>query len=132
MTNVADAAEALLGTPFHWGGRVPGVGLDCAGVVIAATGDSIEDWLGYGDKTDVTAILERFIPQLREIDFSDARPGDILVFWLRRADQPVHMGILAEGDTLIHAHAAVKQCVREPLNRWRQRVFGVYRIGKVA
>lgn len=130
MTNVTDAAEALLGTPFHWGGRLPGVGLDCLGVVILAHGDSLKDkdWRGYGNHTDNAAILERLIPQLTKVDLDDAMPGDIMVFWIRRKDQPVHMGVFVAEDMLVHAHASVKMCVREPLERWRRRLFGVYRI----
>ena len=34
--NMIAAARACLGTPFHHQGRMPGVGLDCIGLVIVA------------------------------------------------------------------------------------------------
>lgn len=127
MTSIQDTAMELVGTPFHWGGRKPGIGLDCAGVIILSAGGRIEDWRGYGATTNTAAIIDRLIPQLIKVD-GDPEPGDILVFWMRQANTPVHLGVMTEDGMIVHSHKSVDQCVREPLERWRRRLFGVYRV----
>ena len=131
MKRMDTEALALLRTPFHWGGRAPGVGLDCAGVIVSAAalcGSTIQDYKGYGANTDPDAIMNRLIPQMEPIAVDDAQPGDVLVFWLRSKDRPAHIGILAEDGQVIHAHKSAGACVREPMGSWRRHVFGAYRI----
>ena len=125
------AAAHFVGTPFRWGGRRPGVGLDCVGVLAAAAtecGAGLKDYKSYGADTDPDSIMNRLIPQLEPIAVDDALPGDVLVFWIRRKDTPAHIGILAEDGTEIHSNLSVRECIRDPLDRRRTHVFGDYRI----
>lgn len=94
-------AERFLGAPYLWGGRT-GLGLDCsalvqlalnaAGIVCPRDSDMQEAQLG--------AALPRSGAQ------QDLRRGD-LVFW------PGHVGIMADGETLVHATAHSMTVVRE-------------------
>ena len=96
-------AARFLGAAYLWGGR-SSLGLDCSGLVqvaLAATGikaprdsDMQESALGA--------------PVPFNGDISVLARGD-LVFW------PGHVGIIEDGETLLHATAAYMSVVREPL-----------------
>lgn len=128
--NLDDAAKDFIGTPFHWGARKPGIGLDCAGLIVCsanAAGFELKDWRGYGDRSAPEHIA-RFIEQTSEVPIEEAQPGDVMVFWIKRKDQPLHLGILTDDETVIHTHTSIKQVVEEPIGRWRDRIWGVYRL----
>lgn len=120
------AARSFVGTPFHPGGRLPGVGLDCIGVGICAARQC-----GLPHR-DVAAYPLRPNGQLtRELDaqlvrVSDARKGDVLLMSFE--DEPHHIAIYT-GPTIIHAYMSVKKCVEQPMvDYWLEKVRRVYRL----
>lgn len=127
-------ARACLGTPFRHQGRLPGVALDCAGLVLAvaqAVGVEAVDFPGYG-RQPFNGQLEAALaaqPCLEPVALADRQPGDVLL--LRIARDPQHLAILGEG-TLIHAWADAGQVCEHRLDaRWEARIVAVYRF-KVA
>lgn len=99
-------AELMLGTPYLWGGASRG-GYDCSGLVQAA-------------------LLACGIPSPRDSDQQTAlgRPlregepparGD-LVFW------DGHVGLMADGETLLHCNAYHMSAVQEPFAEARARI----------
>lgn len=124
------AARACLDTPFAHQGRVPGVALDCAGLVLAVAntvGVPALDFQGYG-RQPFAGQLEAALaaqPCLEPVALADRQPGDILL--LRIAHDPQHLAILGEG-TLIHAWADAGQVCEHRLDaRWEARIVAVYR-----
>lgn len=92
-------AERLLGQPYRWGGR-GGDGVDCSGLVQVALG-----LCGVA--------VPRDTDQQRAIgselaDGEPARRGDLIFF-------PGHVGLMADGEHLLHANAHWMAVVREPL-----------------
>ena len=82
-------AEGMIGTPYRWGGR-DSIGFDCSALVqlsLAAAGQKVMRNSGDQEKT--------IGHSLDHID--DLRRGD-LVFWKG------HVGIMADGHTLLHAN----------------------------
>lgn len=87
----ADLAEKLIGTPYSWGGR-GGNALDCSGLVqlvfglkgISAPRDADMQQAGFGEDLPEGEALQR---------------GDLVFF-------PGHVGIMADGENVIHANAA--------------------------
>lgn len=125
------AARECLGTPFRHQGRVPGVGLDCAGVAVHVArrlGLAVQDVSGYGPTPahgQLEAALDRQ-PALRRVEPVDRRPGDLLV--LHFGGDPQHLAVLTDGETIIHAYESVGICCEHRLSRaWASRIVRVYR-----
>ncbi len=132
---IIDAARACIGTPFRHQGRIPGVALDCAGLVIAvanALGVAYVDQQGYS-RTPANGRLECALddqPCLERIAAMDRQPGDVLL--IRFAGDPQHLAIFA-GDTLIHSYARVGSvCEHRLASVWAARIVCAYRFTEVA
>ena len=130
--DIIAAARACLGTPFRHQGRLPGIGLDCAGVAVEvarALGCAPLDVSGYG-RTPAAGQLEAALeaqPDLERIVDREARqPGDILI--LRFGGDPQHVAILTDANTMIHSYANVGICCEHRLSPvWAARIVRVYR-----
>lgn len=92
------AAALFMGAPYLWGGRTPD-GVDCSGLVQQAL--SVE---GIALRRDTD--LQR--QQGEAVAFAERRPGDLLFV-------PGHVGLLVDGDRLLHANAHWMAVVVEPL-----------------
>lgn len=98
--DAAGVAESLIDTPYVWGGRTS-TGIDCSGLIqlslslsgVFAPRDSDQQQQSLGEDLPADAILQR---------------GDLIFF-------PGHVGIMADGDTLVHATQHYGKTVREPL-----------------
>ena len=103
LPDMAETALAFLGSPYLWGGRTS-IGLDCSGLVQIAAAMA-----GYECPRD----SDQQRAELGETISPDGaghayRRGDIVFF-------PGHVGIMRDGDTLIHANAHHMAVVAEPL-----------------
>ncbi len=98
--DAARVAESLIDTPYVWGGRTS-TGIDCSGLIqlsLALTGifaprDSDQQQQSLGETLPADAALQR---------------GDLIFF-------PGHVGIMADGNTLVHATQHYGKTVGEPL-----------------
>ncbi len=104
-TDPATVAERFLGTPYLWGGR-DGLGLDCSGLVqqaLYACGRAAPR------DTDQQAALGQAITR------RDLRRND-LVFWRG------HVGMMLDGERLLHANAYHMAVAIEPLDEAIPRI----------
>lgn len=103
-------AARFLETPYLWGGR-SGFGIDCSGLVQLSMAMA-------GRK-----VLRDTDMQVRsigaEIDRSELRRGD-LVFWKG------HVGIMEDGETLLHANGHTMSVARENLDEAIKRIGWLY------
>lgn len=129
-------ARACIGTPFGHQGRIPGLLLDCAGLVIHVAhqiGADYFDVPGYGRQPyrglmvgtlDGQPCLDR-VPVI-----ADRLPGDVLLMRFQR--EPQHVAICA-GATVVHSYAdAGKVCEHDLTAEWVVRITAVYRFKAVA
>jgi cell wall-associated NlpC family hydrolase len=124
-------ARETLSTPFQHQARVPGVGLDCAGVLVHIL-KSLDlphvDERGY-PRTPYKGLIRSILesqPSLQKIPKAEMSAGDVLL--MKFASEPQHVAILA-GDTIIHAYSQVGRCVEHGFTpEWRRRVTDVFRV----
>lgn len=123
------AARGYIGTPFHHQGRLPGVGLDCAGVVVCAAIESgllVDDVAGYGMVPSNGLLEQAVIKHCDEIGKDELVSGDILLFRFLR--EPQHLAIFDHG-MLIHAYSSVGRVVENGFDDvWEKRLVGCYRL----
>jgi len=145
MTTGADvvaAARAQLGAPWMHQARLPGIALDCAGLVVAVAeevGIAALDQRGYGRRPS-NGLLESALdgqPCLARISPAEMQPGDVLL--MRVVRDPQHLAIFAghnpvcESETIIHAEiGAGKVCEHRLDDSWRSRIVRVYRFLEAA
>lgn len=95
--DVIRVVRSYVGTPFQHRGRVPGRGLDCAGVVICAARElglvSPEfDVPPYGTAPDGDGMLDWCDRYMHRVAREQMQPGDVLVLIADR--DPQHLGVL--------------------------------------
>ncbi len=129
-SDVIAAARGSVGTPFHHGGRLPGVGLDCIGVIVCAAsacGLLHSDMAAYPLRPN-GQLRENLNVQLVEVPYALA--GDVLL--MSFGGEPHHVALFT-GPTIIHAYITVKKCIEQPMaDLWNKRVRGVYRFREFA
>lgn len=108
--DVVTEARRLLGTPFHHLGRLSGVGVDCAGllIVVARKLGLVSpdfDVPPYSRSPDGNLIpwCDKY---MKRIGQQEMRAGDAIVVSVDR--DPQHLGLLSDykygGFSIIHAH----------------------------
>lgn len=128
-------ARSMLKTPFRHQARVPGRGLDCAGLLVCVCqelGLSVEDVQGYG-RNPFNGMLEEAIrsqPFLREVAKAALQPGDVLL--MRFSQEPQHIAI-ATDHGMIHAYEHSGAVVEHRIaDVWRARITHVFRFEGIA
>ncbi len=131
-TEFVEKVRSYIGTPFHHQGRLPGVGLDCAGLVVAAArelGGEVKDANVYRRTPDHTIFLAHIRESCDDIGFDDLLPGDLVVFNFQ--GNPQHIGVITGINPLMltHAYAQLRKVVEHGLDAsWKARVSYCFRI----
>lgn len=108
-SNVVSCARSMLGTPYHHQARLPGIGLDCIGLVICVARQCGLVPSNFEIPTYSRMPDGRLMPQAGEymtsIAQSEMQIADVVVLALDT--EPQHFGILADyrhgGFSIIHA-----------------------------
>lgn len=114
---LASAAATLVGTRFRLYGREPASGLDCVGMVSAALTMIGRRPLAIGGYSLRNRNVDRWFTEAARSGLSPVagalKAGDVLL--ICPAPLQHHLMIVEGLDWLIHAHAALRRVVREPL-----------------
>ncbi|MEK9209909.1 peptidoglycan endopeptidase [Sphingomonas sp. 2378] len=107
MRGVEAAARALVGVRFRLHGRDPVHGLDCVGLVAAATGRDAPTGYGWrsGDAGPVSALLDAQFPR------GEDAPGAVML--LRAGPGQLHLAIRVS-DGIVHADAGLRRVAWRP------------------
>lgn len=125
---LADAARALVGTPFRLHGRDPASGVDCIGLVacsLVTCGREVPEIPRYALRN---LSLSPFLGLLAEAGFAPVttrlHPGDLLL--LKPSPGQFHLAIAVDAQAMAHAHAGLGRVVLTPMpapaeiaGRWR-------------
>ncbi|GER07176.1 hypothetical protein GCM10007972_18040 [Iodidimonas muriae] len=125
---IVTAARRWLGTPFHHQGRVRGVGVDCAGLVIGVAREldlMCIDVTGYGHRPDDTEMERLVRAHLTEIPLAEAGLGDVLLLLID--GRPQHLAIRTDIG-MIHAYAPARKVVEHRIDdSWASRIVAAFR-----
>jgi len=134
MNDVVSYARECLNTPFRHQGRVCGVALDCAGVIVhCATRLELQhaDMQGY-PRLPYRNSLQEFLnaqPNLREVHVAEMAAGDVILMSIKAA--PNHLGIYAGNGYMIHAYDDIGRTVEQRIDdAWLKKITAVYRFVK--
>lgn len=109
---IVAAARACIGTRFRAQGRVPGLALDCVGLVLVAGGVQAAVVPAYALGGDHRHLLDETLRAAGCRTISSPLPGDILV--LEPAPRLRHLAIMTPSGA-VHAHAGIGRVVEGPL-----------------
>lgn len=120
------AARSCLGTPFVHQGRLPGVALDCAGLLVQCFINvcvPYHDEYGY-PRYPYRGLIRKILdsqPSLVAVPARRSlRPGRVLLMKIRR--EPQHVAIYT-GESIIHAYSGAQFVVEHQLTAaWRKRI----------
>ncbi|MFA5170430.1 MAG: NlpC/P60 family protein [Sulfuriferula sp.] len=131
--DIISAARECIGTPFQHQGRINGLALDCAGVIVCVASKfglkSIQP-AGYG-RSPCNGMLEEAADMQPYLDRVTAmQAGDVLM--MRFTGEPQHVGIYT-GENIIHAYESVGKVVEHRLDeKWAARIVRIYRFKDIA
>lgn len=125
-SDISKAALAMVGSPFHAQGRLPGIGLDCIGVVVCVArelGVPHSDLTAYPMRPN--GMLQPLLDQQLVRVHREPREGDVLL--MSFAGAPHHVAVMVDGGRIAHAYATVRKCVVQSYtDHWRAKVRAVY------
>lgn len=122
---IVAAARECLGTPFRHQGRVPGVGLDCVGLLVwIARRLEIPhtDRKAYTRMPDGESLMECLLQSCDVLEGpARAQEGSVLVFEFLGPKWPQHVGVKTDRG-FIHTYGHVGKVVEHVYNdEWRGR-----------
>ncbi len=122
---VVAAARGWIGTPFHDGAALKGVGVDCAQLVRAValetglraavepTGGYSSQWMLHRDDDRLVRFVLRYT---REIEAGESREGDLVIYRVGRAF--AHVAIISGPARIVHAHKTSGMVVEGSIDGW--------------
>ncbi|MGH8550544.1 MAG: C40 family peptidase [Methylococcales bacterium] len=109
-------ARAQLGKPYRWGGKSPGNGFDCSGLVFFTHRQA---------GLNVPRMSNSQLSEAKKVSVQDIQPGDLVFF--RIDSDTSHVGIYIGGNEFIHAPSDGRKVSRESLDSlyWYNRLIAV-------
>jgi cell wall-associated NlpC family hydrolase len=125
--DIIKKAREYLNTPWKHQGRSKITGVDCVGLfvcVLKELGLPVIDRTDYRDKPKPDELIDAIENHCAEIPIIFAKPGDLLLFWVRRPWLPQHIGLLTDYG-FIHTPLKAK-VVEYELGNWENKIYSAY------
>lgn len=120
VENVIRTASRQIGTPYVWGGKTPGKGFDCSGLV--------QHSLAQGANVCVPRTAAEQYAAAVKVSSGSASRGD-LVFFRTRGSSVSHVGIYLGNGKFLHAPRKGKTVTVSTISGyWQDRLIGFGRI----
>lgn len=126
-------ARRWLGTPYRHQASLRGAGCDCLGLLrgVWRTFPHAEpnvppytpDW---DEVTKEDRLLQAARQYLIEIPVSEVRPGDVILFRMRRNAVAKHLGICTGRETFIHAYSGHGVVENQMTGPWQRRIVAAF------
>lgn len=126
------AARTYLHTPYQHQARLPGIGLDCYGVVVVAyeaAGFAMCARHNYSPQPSEEELYAWLDMRFARINLNQVAPGDVLVFAMVREAQ--HMALVESVSPvrMLHAYQGVGKVVaHELVAPWSRLLRSVHRL----
>ena len=137
---IVKATRRWIGTPYHDQASVRGVGCDCLGLLRGVWRDVVgpepmpvppysRDW---GEAGPVEVLAEAARAAMQELDISEARTGDVILFRMRAGAIAKHVGILSGQNRsarsrFIHAYERTGVVEEYLTPAWQRRIAFAFR-----
>lgn len=130
-TEIEEVAREIVDTPWVHQARLPGIGVDCIGLLV-----HVAKRLNI-PHTDYTAysrhpIPEEFIQRLEQSGALIRTPvkipivGMVAVIWIRHENEPTHVGIFTSKG-IIHTYQSIgRVCEHALTDFWRGRIHSIW------
>ena len=120
-TSVVRTARTMIGARYQWGGESPSTGFDCSGLV----------WFSFRQHgMNLPRISWQQFGAGRSISRSEMRTGDLIFHKVDKSGKSLHVGIVTDRGTFIHAPSSGKRVMESSLNNsyWRKHFIGARRV----
>ncbi|MCJ2164350.1 MULTISPECIES: C40 family peptidase [unclassified Pseudodesulfovibrio] len=120
-TKIIRLARSMVGAPYKWGGYSPRTGFDCSGLV----------WfVYYQNGINLPRMASQQFGTGTPTDRSDMRPGDLVFYQVDKKGKSLHVGIVTDRGTFVHAPSSGRQVMESSLNTpyWFEHYLGTRRV----
>jgi cell wall-associated NlpC family hydrolase len=122
---VVRTARSLVGAPYAWGGDSPATGFDCSGLV----------WYTYHQNgVALPRVSWQQFGAGSPVETRDLLPGDLIFHRVETKGKSLHVGIVTDRGTFIHAPSSGKRVTESILldTFWRRHYIGARRVLEAA
>ncbi|TDV04694.1 NlpC/P60 family protein [Paraburkholderia caballeronis] len=129
---IVSEARSWVDTPYRHQGRLKGIAVDCAGLVVCvvrACGLAAQDVAGYSRRPD-GSLADVVYAQTLPVGVGAQLPGDVVLFhW---DNTPTHLAFLTDADSIIHAFAINRRvCEHRIDDKWRSHIMAYRKISGI-
>ena len=118
---IVRTARVLVGYPYKWGGYLPDTGFDCSGLI----------WFVYHQNgINLPRVSWRQFGTGSSVKRKDLRPGDLVFYKVNKGKKSLHVGIVTDRATFVHAPSSDKHVMESSLNTpyWYKHYLGARRV----